>query len=357
MMHKNEKTLEQKLHKNREQVINFCSAFQCIYVYGTGVVAKKIFQYLQEENIVVKAFVVSDGRKTMDVFCGSGVMEVSSIDKSSSCGIMLGVGKEHQDEILLELEKVGLQKKNIFVQNIYNMNTLQDTKIDESVILEKENISGSFFEGYLDLDGIGKINHTDKCSDDHNYLKKYEFFFNKFRNQEINVLELGVLRGSSIRTLSQYFTNAKVIGVDIDVECTKYANDNIEIQIRDLSKTEEINQLLKINPSVIIDDASHIWSHQINALNILYPSLKSGGIYIMEDLETSFPSYASMNYDESCISGYDFCEMIAEVVTSKERLRAGRTKEMLQFQEEIERIAVQVDMIAFIKGSCIMVKK
>lgn len=354
-MHNIKNSLEQKLHINREQIISFCNIHQHIYIYGTGNAAREIFRYLQEENIEVASFIVSDGRKSSETFYDIKVMEISEVEMSLNDGILLGVGKEHISEIVTELKRRGIN--NIFIQNIYYMNTTKEMKIDQSVMLEKDNSSGIFFEAYHELDDIGKKCSTDKCSLDHNYLKKYEFFLNKFRDCKMNVLELGVLRGSSVQTWSQYFSNAKIYGIDIDKECLKYAGKNIEIQIKDLSKMCEIEKLKQIKPTIIIDDASHMWSHQIKALCVLFSSLEHGGIYIMEDLETSFQSYSHMNYNDAIVSGYDFCEMLAEVTTSKERLRGNRSKQFMQFEGEIESIARQLDIISFIKGSCIMVKK
>jgi demethylmacrocin O-methyltransferase len=45
-------------------------------------------------------------------------------------------------------------------------------------------------------------------------------------------------------------------------------------------------------PDIIIDDGSHINEHVIETFMILFPKLKNGGIYVIEDTETSYwPDY------------------------------------------------------------------
>ena len=39
---------------------------------------------------------------------------------------------------------------------------------------------------------------------------------------------------------------------------------------------------------IIIDDGSHINEHVIKAFNILFPKLQDGGIYVIEDTQTSY---------------------------------------------------------------------
>ena len=80
-------------------------------------------------------------------------------------------------------------------------------------------------------------------------------------------------------------------------------------------------------------------------------------INILEDVGTAFSNLAGRGYDDAILSGYDFCSAVAECVTSGEHLRMmDRTAGQAIFAKEIDRIAVEVDMITFINGSCLMVK-
>lgn len=77
--------------------------------------------------------------------------------------------------------------------------------------------------------------------------------------------------------------------------------------------------------------------------------LESGGIFIMEDLATSFSTFRYMGYDDATISTYDFCSALSEIVCSGEYLRSNNlTMNLLSIKKEIEELAIQIEMISFI---------
>ena len=213
-------------------------------------------------------------------------------------------------------------------------------------------LSAGFFNHYQKLDTLGCQYETDKSSLRHHYLDKYEFFLQAFCDKEFVFMELGVFKGSSAKMWKQYFQKAQIVGVDINSDCKKYEEERLHIIIANLADDFSLQQLAKLGASIIVDDASHLWSHQIKALLTLFPSLPSGGIYIMEDLGTSLNRDIWPGYDDAPVSGYDLCSQIAEVVTGKGNLRSPGL-----YREEIERIGRETEMISFIKGSCILVKR
>ena len=156
----------------------------------------------------------------------------------------------------------------------------------------------------------------------------------------------------------EYFKNATIIGVDIDHNCKIYEEENRQIVIKDLSNWKSVSSLASYNPTIIVDDASHIWSHQIKALFALFPKLKSGGIYILEDLETSFRCYDELPYQDTSFSPYEVLSAVGEIVTSRELLNTNCSRSnMRTISHDIEALAECVDMISFIHGSCILVKR
>ncbi|MBK9272797.1 MAG: class I SAM-dependent methyltransferase [Saprospiraceae bacterium] len=127
-------------------------------------------------------------------------------------------------------------------------------------------------------------NETDKGK----YESFYQREFSRMKNDEIIILEIGVFRGKGMEVLKEFFPNAKVYGIDIDKYCERYGNVFIGSEIdKDflLSVVDKIGE-----PDIIIDDGSHKTSHQKQTFDILFPRLKSGGIYVIEDLETSYLS-------------------------------------------------------------------
>lgn len=208
-----------------------------------------------------------------------------------------------------------------------------------------------FFRQYQNLDEIGIQYHTDKCRFDHNYLDKYEFFLSSWRQDCFNLLELGVFIGSSEFMWEKYFPHAQIYGVDINPDCQRYASKRIHILQADLSQVEALEGLKEIHPRLIVDDASHICSHQILALFVLFDVLPSGGVYILEDLETSVNPELFQGADDTEISAYEVCSRIARVVAGKNAYTEG------PFANEITYIGMRTEMISIIKGSCILIKR
>jgi len=157
------------------------------------------------------------------------------------------------------------------------------------------------------LDQLGVKNNCDKSSVNrksekaapdkpgHDYLRKYEIFLKDYVcDEDFSMLELGAGPdwniGASLKIWNEYFPVAKSIVVADIKESAKSLEgmgEKIKVVVGDL-EDKEILARLDGNYDFIIDDASHCWSHQINSFNYLFDSLKPGGLYIIEDIHTSF---------------------------------------------------------------------
>lgn len=154
------------------------------------------------------------------------------------------------------------------------------------------------------LDAIGRRFSTDKSSGAHDFLRHYDVLFDGLRESPVVVLEFGVLTGQSLRTWSEYFPNGTIIGADINPDVRQHEGGNRIIEIADQSDVSELVRLaFKYGPfDIIIDDASHMWNHQIVTLQYMYSHVKPGGFYVIEDTHTSFGSIASFYKGNSDIS-------------------------------------------------------
>ncbi len=210
-----------------------------------------------------------------------------------------------------------------------------------------------YFSRYRELDDIGKYVKTDKNKFEHNYLNKYEFFFNPWKDRSFSLLELGIFRGGSAQMWEQYFRNATIHCVDVMPQCEQFETKRIKTHIMDLGNIDNLYKLRYISPEIIIDDASHLWRHQILALFTLFPALPSGGIYILEDLETSVNQEIYKGYDDgSPVDAYTVCERIARVTASK----VPECKNDI-WSADINMIGMETEMVSIIRGSCIIIKK
>jgi hypothetical protein len=142
------------------------------------------------------------------------------------------------------------------------------------------------------LDEIGLKFGTDKASSHHDYLSFYERFLAPMRDEPITLLEIGVFQGASLYTWREFFPKANIIGVDVQLTCKQFESDRIKIELADQSNLEHLSQLaLTHGPfDLVVEDGSHMWEHQITSLRALFPFIRSGGHYIVEDLQTNYGS-------------------------------------------------------------------
>jgi O-methyltransferase len=142
----------------------------------------------------------------------------------------------------------------------------------------------------MSLNVIATKFETDKNSSYHNYTKLYQKYFEPIRFNNLKVLEIGVLLGSSMRTWLEYFPNAQLIGLDIDPGCWKSDNNRCQIVIGDQENREFLTNFARTyGPfDIIIDDGGHSMLGQQLSAEVLFPALNSGGIYVIEDLHSCF---------------------------------------------------------------------
>jgi demethylmacrocin O-methyltransferase len=130
----------------------------------------------------------------------------------------------------------------------------------------------------------------------HRYTPHYERHFAHVRDREMLVIELGIggyaednEGGASLRMWKWFFARAQVVGVDIqdksfvdEHRITSYrgSQTNRELMRRIVRRFGE--------PTIVIDDGSHRSSHVIKSFEVLFPMLADGGLYVIEDLQTSY---------------------------------------------------------------------
>lgn len=136
----------------------------------------------------------------------------------------------------------------------------------------------------MTLDEIGIKHKTDKSSLHHHYLAFYSLIFSPWRFKHINILEIGVQFGNSIRTWREYFVHAHIIGFDLVDNGVKFdVPDGIDIGILDAYKTESLDQI-EGKLDIIIDDGSHQVQHQKFVVEHYLSLLTDEGVLIVEDV-------------------------------------------------------------------------
>ena len=149
------------------------------------------------------------------------------------------------------------------------------------------------------LDSLAKIYKTDKGWA-HGYPPIYEKWLHGYRRKPIRMLEIGVggyakthFGGNSLRMWKRYFSKGIITGIDIH-DKKEFAEKRIHIYQGDQAEAEFLK---KVNQEqgpfdIILDDGSHQQAHILASYQTLFPLLKPGGIYIIEDTQTAYwPKY------------------------------------------------------------------
>ena len=171
------------------------------------------------------------------------------------------------------------------------------------------------------LTHLGFKYNTDK-SWSHLFTEMYFPHFEKFKNKKMNILEIGMYLGSSLKMLQEYFPNATIHSIDID---KRYLNKNHGKRIKtydcsqvDLPRFDSIFKDTKFD--IILDDGSHQTLHQLISLGHMFKYLNKNGIYVCEDLHTSLnPGYCNTKISAlNVLSEYVNSKKIKSEVISKE---------------------------------------
>jgi hypothetical protein len=118
------------------------------------------------------------------------------------------------------------------------------------------------------------------------FMTVYEKHFFPMRVSPIKLLEIGVQGGGSVKMWAEYFFNGYITGIDIKKKCKQYADKRIEVLLGDQADSNFLSTLGEYD--IVIDDGGHTMKQQTISLNALWTHLNPGGIYVIEDLETSY---------------------------------------------------------------------
>jgi hypothetical protein len=208
--------------------------------------------------------------------------------------------------------------------------------------------------------------HTGLVSDKWElYLAEYDRLFSSLRNKPIGLLEVGVQNGGSLEIWAQYFSAAEaIVGCDINPLCGQltYNDDRVRVVIGDITEPGTIKNILKGRDSfdIIIDDGSHTSTDIIISFCKLFPQLKSGGIYIIEDLHCSYWKQfeGGLTYPQSSMF---FFKALTDVINFEHwGFQATRLQNLKPFgisSELTDGILAELHSVEFVNSMCILKKK
>tara|TARA_X000001382_G_scaffold119557_3_gene100450 strand:- start:595 stop:1212 length:618 start_codon:yes stop_codon:yes gene_type:complete len=154
---------------------------------------------------------------------------------------------------------------------------------------------------------LSKYNFNTDKGNPHTYIEYYDKMFSGCREEQINLLEIGVFHGESMKLWSKYFTNVNLYGIDIFTRTEgnkkldiNYVNGNLkgyDVQLDVVDSCSESSDRKKIRDEylsqfedgffdIIIDDGQHNSESQTLTYNNFKNKVSKGGLYIIEDIKS-----------------------------------------------------------------------
>lgn len=129
---------------------------------------------------------------------------------------------------------------------------------------------------------------TDKASY-HAYEEIYPKLLESYLGKENNILEVGTAKGGGLLILSNAFPESTIYGIDRDYSqlVVDFEGKNVKL----LKETDQCDPSFAIDLpeiDIVIEDAAHNYTQSIGTFEILLPKLRSGAIYIIEDVYPEF---------------------------------------------------------------------
>jgi hypothetical protein len=216
------------------------------------------------------------------------------------------------------------------------------------------------------LDRLAKLYGTDKSSDNHNYCVKYEKYLPFNRYDKINILEIGILDGKSLLTWKDYFYRSNILGVDINPDCKQYEEERITVEIGSQADGNFLSRVWQqYGPfDMILDDGSHMNSHMIYSFEHLWGSVKSGGVYVIEDIGCSYWEDYEGGYLKET-SSVEYFKRLSDDVNFRGLMNFNHTNVHARREDVLEGLSKQVqpgcktdiESINFLNGIIIITKR
>jgi O-antigen biosynthesis protein len=209
--------------------------------------------------------------------------------------------------------------------------------------------------------------HQGKLSDKWSlYLDELDRIIEPYRDQRIRLFEIGVQNGGSLEIWGRYFANAEIIlGCDNDpkIRSLTYTDPRIRVVVGDANsdecETEILHQATSLD--VIIDDGSHVSGDIIKSFARYFPHLNEHGLYIVEDLHSSY--WANFGGGlHAPLSAMAFFKRLADVLNHEHwRINKARTSIIKGFAKSLgiqfdELDLARIHSIEFLNSLCVIKK-
>ena len=167
------------------------------------------------------------------------------------------------------------------------------------------------------------------------YTPHYQKHFEPYRELPVKVLEIGIggydaidAGGESLRMWKHYFRRGLIYGLDIFTK-TGVEESRVSVVQGDQGDEAFLDSLgSDLGPfDIIIDDGSHMSHHVLASFNALFPHVKPGGIYVVEDLGTAYwPSWGGATDPAAQYKSIEFIKSLVDGLHHSEQIRDSDDK-------------------------------
>ncbi|WP_313137795.1 class I SAM-dependent methyltransferase [Paracoccus jeotgali] len=159
----------------------------------------------------------------------------------------------------------------------------------------------NYFRDYMTRTGDRMILKMD------HYLDIYPRLLGHLQGRDLRFLEIGIYKGGSMPMWQGYFgPGAHLVFADIDPACRDLALPGTHVEIGDQADPAFLRDLVAGHGpfDLILDDGGHKTDQQITSFRHLFPHLRPGGIYVVEDTHTSYWPGFDGGYGKRSFIGY-----------------------------------------------------
>ena len=175
-------------------------------------------------------------------------------------------------------------------------------KFKKKISIDNDNITSKSLDYLFHEYGSDKANiFKPNQHQGHGFSIYYEKKLEKYKNRNINILEIGSYAGASAAAFTKYLPKSKVYCFDVNISNFKYKSENINVYGIDINNQKKVVKTLNklfseqnfTQFDLIIDDGSHNLSDILISLKFFFKYVKNNGLYIIEDYK--HPNYYKYN--------------------------------------------------------------
>ena len=275
-------------------------------IFGIGKYGKEYVKRCVDSNVRNIRIIDSDEKLWGNTYMGIAIENPEVVLADEVELVVVAVSDIYEQEIFWQLterykipmEKIKYYRETVVLgkDEVYNLGNMSFCeRIEDGMILTGKELCDRLQKDSLnELERFffeGKHHILDKWL---HYFDAYERFFSKYKGKDVVILEIGVHKGGSLQMWKHYFkgknNRVRVYGIDIVEECKLLEEESVEIFIGSQEDRDFLRSVKEKTGQVdiVIDDGGHYMNQQIVAFEELFDIVKEDGIYLCEDLHTSY---------------------------------------------------------------------